>query len=102
MYYIFKYFYYIIHLNNLKKYNILQNNLKKITKICIIKILFVFIIIWVYLTVCLFLMGIGKSFYIQTIPIIKNDETYIIHSFIPLCLFTSYFNKLVLQTDVIQ
>lgn len=58
------------------------------------KYLFIFII-WIYSTLCLFLVGIGGSFYIQSIPIKNNDESlfYQIYYFIPLCLFTTYFNK---------
>ena len=36
------------------------------------------LIIWIYSTVCLFLIGIGGSFYIQSIPMKNNGDTFFI------------------------
>ena len=48
---------------------------------------------WVYLTICLFFIGIKSDFYIESLPIIDNSgKCYQLYSFIPLCVFTNYFN----------
>lgn len=57
-------------------------------------ITFILLIIWLYSTICLFCMGISGNFYIENTPIIDNNgKTYQISNFIPLCIFTNYFDK---------
>lgn len=63
---------------------------------CMYEYLFIcgLIIIWIYSTVCLFFIGSNSgSLYIQCIPMIDNLGTYQVYNFIPLFMFTSYFNK---------
>lgn len=38
-------------------------------------------------------MGINGNFYIQNMPIIDDLGTYQVYNFIPLCVFTNYFDK---------
>lgn len=56
-------------------------------------IVFIFIILWLYLTLCLFLMVAGGGFYIKNMPMIDNNGSYQVYNFIPLALFTNYFDK---------
>lgn len=54
------------------------------------------VIIWLYLSICLCLIGgDGIEFYAQNSMIMKdkNGKCYQLYYFIPLCLFTNYFNK---------
>lgn len=55
----------------------------------------VIIIICLYLSICVFFIGMnGFNFYIQNILMIDNNgKCYHIYYFIPLCLFTNYFDK---------
>jgi hypothetical protein len=55
--------------------------------------IFVLIVMWIYSSICLFCVGISGNCYIQNIPIIDNLGTYQVYNFIPLCMFTSYFDK---------
>lgn len=55
--------------------------------------LVVLIIMWLYSTICLFLIGISSDCYIQNMPMMDNLGTYQVYNFIPLCIFTSYFDK---------
>ena len=59
------------------------------------------VIIWLYLFICLGIIGVsGFEFYAQSMPIIdKNGKCYQIYNFIPLCLFTSYFDKKIYIDD---
>lgn len=51
------------------------------------------IIILIYLSICIFMITIGNSFYIQQMPMYENDKVYQTYHFIPLFLFTKYFDK---------
>jgi len=62
-----------------------------IKKFCSLLIL---IAMFIYSTTCLFLIGMSCDFYMSSIPFEDIDGNYYqIHNFIPLCLFTNFFNK---------
>jgi len=67
--------------------------------ICII----ILISLWLYTSMCLFIIFLGGcSMYTISTPIRcdKNQERYYqIYSYIPLCIFTNYFNKQVFHED---
>ena len=56
-------------------------------------LIIVLIVICLYLIICLFCIGINGNFYIENMPMIDNIGTYQTYNFIPLCLFTNYFDK---------
>lgn len=60
-------------------------------------IVFLMILLWCYLSTCLFLIAVNSGFYTQSIPLIDTNGTYQIHSFIPFGVFTDYFNKKVYE-----
>jgi hypothetical protein len=51
------------------------------------------VIMWIYSSICIFLMFSGGKYYIESIPIMDTVGTYQIYNFIPLRLFTTYFDK---------
>lgn len=62
--------------------------------------IFILIVLWIYTTLCLFFIGMGGDFYIKSIPIMNIGEpAYQIYNFIPLCLFTTYFDKKIYIQD---
>lgn len=54
---------------------------------------YILFILWLYITICLFISSFATNLYIQSIPMIDNKGTYQMYYFIPLFLFCNYFNK---------
>jgi len=74
-------------------------NLTKYDNICII----IFVLLWLYTSLCLFIICIGgiNMYSISTPMMDTNTRTlYQIYSYIPLCMFTDYFNKKIYDKDV--
>jgi hypothetical protein len=60
--------------------------------ICII----ILISLWIYTSLCLFIILInGCSMHVISIPMLDNGDghVYQFYEYIPLCIFTNYFNK---------
>lgn len=56
-------------------------------------------IVWLYSTICLICLSMTNDYYIKSIPMLDHLGTFQIYNFIPLCIFTSYFDKKIYIQD---
>lgn len=56
-------------------------------------IIYSFVLIWLYLSICLILVGMNGSWHIKNMPIMDEMGMLQTLNFIPLCIFTNYFDE---------